>query len=134
MQANKAIYHILTNGDTAAITTEVAPLHVDQENDTTGDAYIRYMIESAEPFDTKSGASTVDDETYSIVLFSKSADTLLSLSAAVRSDLDRYPPSTVATVRLDGVQYLDTSDVGFDDKTRRFDVELRFKFRIKRTP
>jgi len=133
MQAGKAIYTILTNGATAAITTEVAPLHVDQFNDSTTE-YIKYVIESIEPHDTKSGASTLDEETYNIVCFSKDADVLLSLTEALRSDLDRYPPGVVGTINIDGVQFLDMSNVDFDDKTRRFDVELRFKFRVKRTP
>ena len=134
MTAGKALYSILTNGATGDITTEVAPIHVDQFNDTTGVAYIRYSVEGVEPYDTKSGASTIDDETYNIILFSKDEGVLLSLAGAVRADLDRLTPQTVAGIVLDGVQYLDTGNVGFDDKTERFDVELRFKIRVKRTP
>lgn len=132
MTAGKAIYSLLTNGTAGAITTEVAPIHVDQFNDTTGPAYIRYSVESVQPYDTKSGASTIDEETYNLILFSKDEGVLLSLASAVRADLDRLPRQTVAGISLDGVQYLDTGNVGFDDKTERFDVEMRFKLRVKR--
>ena len=133
MQASKAIYHILANGATGAITTEIAPLHVDQFNDSTTE-YVCYILDSNRPHDTKSGASTLDEEIYEITLFSESVTNLLSLASAVRSDLDRYTPGVVNTVNIDGVQFLDQGSAEFDDKTRRFDIELRFKFRIKRTP
>jgi hypothetical protein len=121
-------------GDTAAITTVIVPYHADQTADTTGLAYIKYSNESIEPHDTKSGASTLDDEVYNLILFSQNPDTLLSLAKAVRADLDRAPAQTLNAVAFDGLQYLDTNDMGFDVKTERYDVELRFKIRVKRTP
>jgi len=125
---------LMLAGDTAAITQVIVPYHADQTADTTGMAYIKYMNESIQPHDTKSGASTIDEEVYNLVLFSQNPDTLLSLAKAVRADLDRATPQTLNSVAFDGLQYLDTNDMGFDVKTERYDVELRFKIRVKRTP
>jgi hypothetical protein len=67
-----------------------------------------------------------------LIVFSENQDSLLSLAAKVRTDLDRAAHQTILGVAIAGVQYQDASNIDFDDKTMRFEVELRFKVRVKR--
>jgi hypothetical protein len=78
------------------------------------------------------GGINFDDEYYSLIVFSENQDSLLSLAAKVRTDLDRAAHQTILGVAIAGVQYQDASNIDFDDKTMRFEVELRFKVRVKR--
>jgi hypothetical protein len=129
MTAGKALRYLLINGMTGDIT--VAPYRADQSDATDSD-YIVYVCTQVQPYDTKSGVSITDDEYYSLVLFSTNQDNLLSLAAKVRVDLDRAIDQTILGVTIAGLQYLDSGSIEFDDKTQRFEVEMRFKIRVNR--
>ena len=130
MTAGKALRYLMVNGTVGSDVT-IAPYRADQADDTAGD-YIVYTCTQVEPYDTKSGVSTLDEEYYSFVVFSENQDSLLSLAAKVRADLDRAAHQTILGIAIAGVQYQDTSNIDHDDKTMRFEVELRFKVRVKR--
>ena len=68
--------------------------------------YIRFLVSSVEPNDTKSGPSTIDDMFVQVDCFGRKEAQSEALNKAVREALDRYPHGIVDTIDLQGVRFM----------------------------
>jgi Zn-dependent M28 family amino/carboxypeptidase len=93
-------------------------------------SFATYSVVSNEPYDTKSGASDLDRFRVQIDSWAKNASDAASISAAIRTALDRYTPGLVESIRVDGIRY-ETERTDYDTDT---DLALKsqdFFIRIK---
>jgi hypothetical protein len=87
------------------------------------------------PYDTKSGASTVDAIRMQVDVY---ADTLTAADAAaelIRTAIDRYRGDVTAnalTWSIDGIRFLDAREM-FDDKPDHFRVMAEYQVRLQRS-
>jgi len=93
--------------------------------------FATYEIISNEPHDTKTGVSFLDRFRVQVDCWAKDASEAASISAAIRTALDRYTPGLVGTANVDGIRYENEHpDYDPDTKLRRKSVDyfLRIKY------
>jgi hypothetical protein len=132
MAAEQIIFSQLTNGATGALVSDrVSPRQqfITQNNRAP---YVVYYRNQTLPANTKTSTSAVDEEVYILECYALTHHDALAVAEAVRSDLDRVTPGTYSGVILNGSHFRNQTDVGFDDKTELFDVEVEIVMRVTR--
>jgi hypothetical protein len=132
MAAEQIIFSQLTNGATGALVSDrVSPRQqfITQNNRAP---YVVYYRNQTLPSNTKTSTSAVDEEVYILECYALTHHDTLAVAEAVRSDLDRVTPGTYSGVILNGSHFRNQTDVGFDDKTELFDVEVEIVMRVTR--
>lgn len=114
MEHIKAIGYILRNdaGVTAIASTRSYHLNAPQR---AAFPFVVFNTVSVNPYDTKSGASDLDQVRIQVDSYAADNSTAANLNSAVRAALDRYPHGAVNGVTLDGVQYITTADFTEDN-------------------
>jgi hypothetical protein len=129
MKAGPALYGILsTDTDVSAIvSTRIYP-----EIAAQGSALplVVYKFSGLVPSDTKSGVSTLDEETYNLVAIAASYTDVTNLSEKIRAALDRYT-GTVNAVEVQSVEFTGY-DVDYDATNEVYAAATEFTLRIIR--
>tara|TARA_R110000751_G_scaffold90246_1_gene177255 strand:- start:15748 stop:16152 length:405 start_codon:yes stop_codon:yes gene_type:complete len=97
----KAIYNILSN-DAGLSTTQIS--FGDLPDMVAGGDFIVFYRINTEPYDTKSGRSTLDDASVQCNIFSPSASQVSTLAETVRGALDRTS-GTFGGVVVQSIQF-----------------------------
>ncbi len=128
----KAIYSILSADVTlnGLVSNRIYPVIARQQ-----EVYplLTYTIITNTPSDTKTGASTVDRYRIQFDAYADSYDTCHAIMIRLREVIDRYPHLVISDIALDGVSYLDQSDM-YEDDPQIFRVTADYYMRVKRVP
>ncbi len=129
MKAGPAIYGILSSDTdvSAIVSTRIYPEIAAQGSDLP---LVVYRFSGLRPSDTKSGVSTLDEETYNMVAISTSYTDVTDLSEKIRAALDRYT-GTVNSVEVQSIEFIDY-DVDYDATNEVYAAATEFTLRIKR--
>lgn len=122
---------------TAICSTRIYPLTIPQ-----GDNYlpaVRITTVANEPFDTKTGASTLDAIRVQIDCYAKSMLTAQQLEEEVRDAIDRYRGSVTVTGTggdtyfVDGIRFENRNET-IEEERDIFRTSSDYQVRIHRTP
>ena len=89
-----------------------------------------YKFSGLRTSDTKSGVSTLDEETYDLVAIAASYTDVTNLSEKIRAALDRYT-GTVNAVEVQSVEFTGY-DVDYDATNEVYAAATEFTLRIIR--
>jgi len=121
---------------TAICSTRIYPLTIPQGADLPA---VRITTVANEPFDTKTGASTLDAIRVQIDCYAKSMLTAQQLEEEVRDALDRYRGSVTVTGTggdtyfVDGIRFENRNET-MEEERDIFRTSSDYQVRIHRTP
>lgn len=124
---------------TAICSTRIYPLTIPQTNGTTSLPAVRIVTVANEPFDTKTGASTLDAIRVQIDSYAASMLTAQQLDEEIRDAIDRYRGSVTVigtggdTYFVDGIRF-ETRNETMEEEKDIFRISSDYQVRIHRTP
>lgn len=130
IEVGTVIYNILADdaGVGAQVANRIYPAPAPQGVTVP---YVTYQVISVEPHDTKSGVSTVDRFRVQVDTWARNASDAATISAAIRTALDRYTPGAVSGVTVDGIRF-DTERTDYEQDTdlrrKSADYNIRIKY------
>jgi len=128
MKAGPALYGILSaNAAVSAIVSNRIYPEIAAQGATL--PLVVYKFTGLQPSDTKSGVSTLDEESYVLVAISESYTDVTALASKVRIALDRYT-GTVNGVEVQSAQ-LTGYDSDYDSANAVYTAATEFTLRIK---
>jgi hypothetical protein len=138
MNISGIVYTILAadSAVTAICSTRIFPLTIPQ---TEALPAVRIVTIALEPFDTKTGGSTLDAIRVQIDAYAYSMLTAQQLEEAIRVALDRYRGSVTvtgtggATYFVDGVRFENRNETMEEEKDI-FRMSADYQVRVHRTP
>lgn len=125
----KSIYYLLSNasGVSSIVSTRIYPSRIPQIKDFPA---ISYHQVSRVPTDQKDAVSGLDKVDFDIICWGKNYDQLNTLSAAVRTALDRVSISSQGAT-VDTIVFVREQD-SFDDGAEIFQRNMQFRFIVIR--
>lgn len=136
MNISGILYTILAAESTvtAICSTRIYPLTIPQ---TAALPAVRLTTIAVEPYDTKTGASTLDALRVQIDCYAKTMLACQQLEEAVRGAIDRYRGSVAvtgdATYFVDGVRF-ETRNETMEEEKDVFRISADYQVRVHRTP
>jgi len=125
----KSIYYLLSNasGVTNIVSTRIYPARIPQIKDFPA---ISYHKISHEPTNQKDAVSGFDKVSFDIILWGKNYEQINTLSAAVRTALDRISISSQG-VTINTIVFVREVD-SFNDTAEIFQRNMQFQFIVIR--
>lgn len=135
MELYKAIYSILTNATDVMAelpsTTSVQPIRAKKP---VNYPVLVYRVENITPYDTKTGPSTVDRVSVKFIIAAKTVLECVDIHKELRLVIDRYNPTVVSDVHIDGVRFVDAYFSDWHDDNDVSELHADYDFRVKRDP
>lgn len=132
MNGSKIIFSRLSNGATAAITSNrITPRQQFITYDNR-QPYVVFYRNQTTPNATKTTTSVIDEQVFIIECYASTYDLANNLAEAVRTDLDRAPATVYSGVTLNGSSFLNQTEPVWDDKSELFDCEVEVRLRVSR--
>lgn len=133
MKVFNAIYSIITNSTSVMAelpgTTSVQPIRAKKP---VNYPVLVFRTTDTVAYDTKSGPATVDKYTIKFIIADKSVSKCVDIHEALRVEIDRYSPSVVEGVFIDGVRFDDAYFSDFSDENDVNELHADYEFRVKR--
>ncbi len=129
MSVGKSIFYLLSNasGVSSIVSTRIYPSRIPQIKDFPA---ISYHKVAHVPTNQKDAVSGFDREDFDIICWGKNYLQLNTLSAAVRTALDRIAISSQGAT-IDTIVFVSETD-NFNDAAEIFQRNIQFKFIVKR--
>lgn len=115
-------------------STRIFPLTIPQQEKRPS---VRLSVVAVEPYDTKSGASTLDAVRAQVDSYASTYKSAQQLHEAIRVAIDRYRGTVTVTgdaaYFVDGIRFETSNDI-MEEERDIFRVSSDYQIRIHRTP